>query len=47
VPMPAFSHAAEVKDIFVEEMQASLLGLKSAADAGADMAARIRPLLPG
>lgn len=46
VPMPAFSKAAQAKDIFIEEMQASLLGLKPAADAGADMAARIRPLLP-
>ena len=46
VPMPAFSDAAEAKDIFIEEMQASLLGLKSPADAGADMADRIRPLLP-
>lgn len=46
VPMPAFSDAAKAKDIFIEEMQASLLGLKSPADAGADMASRIRPLLP-
>lgn len=46
VPMPAFSKAAEAKDIFIEEMQASLLGFKPPEDAGADMANRIRPLLP-
>ncbi len=46
VPMPAFSRAAEAKDIFIEEMQASLVGLKSPEEAGQEMAARIRPLLP-
>ena len=46
VPMPAFEKAAEAKDIFIEEMQASLLGFKSPEDAGNEMAARIRPLLP-
>jgi multiple sugar transport system substrate-binding protein len=47
VPMPAFSKAAEAKDVFVEEMQASMLGFKSSEEAGKDMARRIRPLLPG
>jgi multiple sugar transport system substrate-binding protein len=46
VPMPAFEKAAEAKDIFIEEMQASLLGFKSPEDAGNEMAARIRKLLP-
>lgn len=46
VPMPAFDRSAEAKDIFVEEMQAAMLGMKTPQAAGTAMARRIRPLLP-
>ncbi|WP_270934858.1 extracellular solute-binding protein [Falsiroseomonas oryzae] len=46
VPMPAFDRSAEAKDIFVEEMQAAMLGMRTPQAAGANMARRIRPLLP-
>ena len=46
VPMPAFSKAAEAKDIFVEEMQAALLGLQTPEVSGRNMTRRIQPLLP-
>jgi len=44
-PMPAFNKAAEAKDVFVEEMQASILGLQTPEAAGKNMARRIQPLL--
>lgn len=46
VPMPAFDRSAEAKDIFVEEMQAAMLGMRTPQAAGANMTRRIRPLLP-
>jgi multiple sugar transport system substrate-binding protein len=46
VPMPAFNKAAEAKDIFVEEMQAAMLGLQSPEISGKNMTKRIQPLLP-
>jgi multiple sugar transport system substrate-binding protein len=46
VPMPAFTKAAEAKDIFVEEMQAALLGLQTPEVSGRNMTRRIQPLLP-
>lgn len=46
VPMPAFNKAAEAKDIFVEEMQAAMLGLQAPEVSGRNMAKRIQPLLP-
>ncbi|WP_372618166.1 extracellular solute-binding protein [Falsiroseomonas sp.] len=46
VPMPAFDRSAQAKDIFVEEMQAAMLGMRSPQAAGANMARRIKPLLP-
>jgi multiple sugar transport system substrate-binding protein len=46
VPMPAFNKAAEAKDIFVEEMQAAMLGLQSPEVSGKNMTKRIQPLLP-
>jgi multiple sugar transport system substrate-binding protein len=45
VPMPAFDRSAEAKDIFVEEMQAAMLGMKTPQAAGTAMTRRIRPLL--
>jgi multiple sugar transport system substrate-binding protein len=46
VPMPAFNKAAEVKDVFVEEMQAAMLGLQRPEVSAKNMAKRIQPLLP-
>lgn len=46
VPMPAFNKAAEAKDIFVEEMQAAMLGLQAPEVSAKNMTKRIQPLLP-
>lgn len=46
VPMPAFNKAAEAKDIFIEEMQAALLGLQAPEVSAKNMTRRIQPLLP-
>lgn len=46
VPMPAFNKAAEAKDIFVEEMQAALLGLQEPEVSAKNMQKRIQPMLP-
>jgi multiple sugar transport system substrate-binding protein len=46
VPMPAFDRSAQAKDVFVEEMQAAMLGMRTPQAAAANMARRIRPLLP-
>ncbi|MBI3507408.1 MAG: extracellular solute-binding protein [Proteobacteria bacterium] len=45
VPMPAFAKAAEAKDIFVEEMQAALLGLQKPEESAKNITRRIQPLL--
>jgi len=45
VPMPAFNRSAEAKDVFVEEMQAAMLGLRTPQAAGTNIARRIRTLL--
>jgi len=46
VPMPAFNKSAEAKDIFVEEMQAAMLGLQEPEVSAKNMTKRIQPLLP-
>ncbi len=46
VPMPAFNKSAEAKDIFVEEMQAAMLGLQPPEVSAKNMTKRIQPLLP-
>jgi multiple sugar transport system substrate-binding protein len=46
VPLPAFDDAAKAGDIFVEELQAAVLGMKPVADAMADVERRVEPLLP-
>ena len=46
VPMPAFDKSAEAKDIFVEEMQAAMLGLQEPEVSAKNMTKRIQPLLP-
>ena len=46
VPLPAFDDAAKAGDIFVEEMQAAVLGMKPVEEALADIERRVQPLLP-
>jgi len=46
VPIPAFDNAAKAGDIFVEELQAAVLGRKEVARAMDDVARRVKPLLP-
>ena len=46
VPIPAFDNAAKAGDIFVEELQAAVLGRKGVAMAMDDVAKRVKPLLP-
>lgn len=46
VPIPAFDNAARAGDIFVEELQAAVLGRKGVALAMDDVARRVKPLLP-
>lgn len=46
VPMPAFNKSAEAKDIFVEEMQAAMLGLQPPEVSAKNIAKRVQPLLP-
>jgi multiple sugar transport system substrate-binding protein len=47
IPLPAFDEQARAHDIFVEESQAALLGMKPAERAMADAAARVAPLVAG
>lgn len=46
VPIPAFDNATKAGDIFVEELQAAVLGRKGVALAMDDVARRVKPLLP-
>ena len=46
VPLPPFDNAAKASDIFVEELQAAVLGMKSPEDAMASVEKRVTPLLP-
>jgi multiple sugar transport system substrate-binding protein len=46
VPLPAFPASAKAKDIFVEEMQAAMLGMQTPEVSANNIAKRIRPLLP-
>ncbi len=46
VPIPAFDNAAKAGDVFVEELQAAVLGRKGVAMAMDDVARRVKPLLP-
>jgi len=47
VPLPPFDNAAKASDIFVEELQAAVLGMKSPEEATRSIARRVAPLLPG
>jgi len=46
VPLPPFDEAAKASDIFVEELQAAVLGMKPVAEAMAAVERRVTPLLP-
>jgi len=46
VPIPAFDNATKAGDVFVEELQAAVLGRKPVAQAMEDVARRVKPLLP-
>jgi multiple sugar transport system substrate-binding protein len=46
VPLPPFDDAAKASDIFVEELQAAVLGMKPVEDAMASVKDRVEPLLP-
>ncbi len=46
VPIPAFDNATKAGDVFVEELQAAVLGRKGVAMAMDDVARRVKPLLP-
>lgn len=46
VPIPGFSESARVDDMLKEELQAVMLGAKSAQQAMDDLTARATPLLP-
>jgi multiple sugar transport system substrate-binding protein len=46
VPLPPFDQAARAADVFVEELQAAVLGMKPVEDALAAIDRRVRPLLP-
>jgi multiple sugar transport system substrate-binding protein len=47
VPLPAFDEAARAGDLFKEEAEAAVLGMKSPEDAMASLVKRVQPLLPG
>lgn len=46
IPFPAFPEANRAEAVFVEEVQAAVLGRKAPAQAVADTIARVRPLPP-
>jgi multiple sugar transport system substrate-binding protein len=46
VPLPAFDEAPRAGDIFKEEAEAAVLGMKTAEAAMASVVARVTPLLP-
>ena len=46
VPLPAFDGAARAGDVFKEEAEAAVLGMKSPEEAMKSVVARVRPMLP-
>jgi multiple sugar transport system substrate-binding protein len=46
VPLPAFDEAARAADIFKEEAEAAVLGMKTPEAAMASVVQRVTPLLP-
>ena len=47
VPLPAFDEAPRAGDIFKEETEAAVLGMKTPEAAMASVVQRVKPLLPG
>ena len=47
VPLPAFDEAARAGDLFKEEAEAAVLGMKTPEEAMASLVKRVQPLLPG
>ena len=47
VPLPAFDEAPRAADLFREEAESAVLGLKTPEDAMASLVRRVKPLLPG
>jgi multiple sugar transport system substrate-binding protein len=47
IPIPAFDEASRAGDIFKEEAEAAVLGMKTPEQAMAAVVQRVRPLLPG
>jgi multiple sugar transport system substrate-binding protein len=46
VPLPAFDDAARAGDVFKEEAEAAVLGMKSPEDAMKSVVARVKPMMP-
>jgi multiple sugar transport system substrate-binding protein len=46
VPLPAFDEAARAGDLFKEEAEAAVLGMKTPEEAMASLVKRVKPLLP-
>jgi len=46
VPLPAFDEAARAGDLFKEEAEAAVLGMKTPEEAMASLVRRVQPLLP-
>ena len=46
VPLPAFDEAARAADLFREEAEAAVLGMKTPEEAMASLVKRVQPLLP-
>ncbi len=46
VPLPAFDEAARAGDLFKEEVEAAVLGMKTPEEAMRSLVARVAPLLP-
>ena len=46
VPLPAFDDAARAGDVFKEEAEAAVLGMKSPEEAMKSVVGRVRPMLP-
>jgi multiple sugar transport system substrate-binding protein len=47
VPLPAFDEAPRAGDIFKEETEAAVLGMKTPEAAMAAVVQRVKPLMPG
>jgi multiple sugar transport system substrate-binding protein len=45
IPLPAFDNSAKAADIFVEEMQAAVLGMKEPQAAMDEVVRRVQPLV--